>query len=167
MPKLLIFISVLATLALSGCSSVGESMTSVADVIPNALDRAPFVYKPVIQQGNVVEQDQVNQLQPGMTKRQVKFVLGTPMLDDVFHANRWDYAYTIGVGSRPEEIRKIALFFENDRLIRITGDVRPQPENEREAKQKEVVVTVPDWEEGKKSLWTRTLDAIGLEPVSN
>ena len=163
MRKLLIFIVALATTVLAGCGSFSENMTSVADVIPNALDRAPFVYKPVIQQGNVVKQEQVDALEPGMSKRQVKFLLGTPMLNDVFHANRWDYAYTRGVGSRPEEIRRLAVFFENDRLVRIAGDMRPRPESERTETKKEVVVTVPDWEEGEKSLWTRTLNAVGVD----
>ena len=98
-----------------------------------------------------------------MSKRQVKFLLGTPMLIDVFHADRWDYAYTRGVGSRPQETRRLAVFFENDRLVRIAGDMRPQPENERTEEKKEVVVTVPDWEEGEKSLWTRTLEAVGID----
>ncbi len=160
MRKLLIFITALATVVSAGCSSFGESMSSVADVVPNALDRAPFIYRPTIQQGNVVKQEQVNELKPGMSKRQVKFLLGSPMLNDVFHANRWDYAYTIGVGSRPEEIRRVTVFFENDRLVRITGDMRPQPESERVEVKKEVVVTVPDWEPGKKSWWRRTVDKV-------
>jgi len=165
MRKLLIFITAIATALSAGCSSFGESMRSVADIVPNALDNAPFVYRPEIQQGNVVEQEQVNQLQPGMSKRQVRFLLGTPMLDDVFHANRWDYAYTIGRGSTPREIRRVTVFFQDDRLVRIAGDMRPQPESERAEIKKEVVVTVPDWEEGKKSFWARTLNAVGLETV--
>jgi outer membrane protein assembly factor BamE len=165
MRKLLIFITAIATALSAGCSSFSESMSSVADLVPNALDRAPFVYRPEIQQGNVVEQEQVNQLQPGMSKRQVRFLLGTPMLNDVFHANRWDYAYTIGKGSTPREIRRLTVFFEDDRLVRIAGDMRPQPESERAEIKKEVVVTVPDWEEGKKSFWARTLNAVGLETL--
>jgi len=165
MRKLLIFITAIATALSAGCSSFSESMSSVADVVPNALDRAPFVYRPEIQQGNVVEQEQVNQLRPGLSKRQVKFLLGTPMLNDVFHANRWDYAYTIGRGSTPEEMRRLTVFFQDDRLVRIAGDMRPQPESEREEIKKEVVVTVPDWEEGKKSFWTRTLNAVGIETL--
>ena len=160
MRKLLIFITALAT---AGCTSFRESASSVADIIPNALDRAPFVYRPVIQQGNVVKQEQVNELLPGMSKRQVKFLLGTPMINDVFHANRWDYLYTIGVGSRPDEMRRLTVFFEDDRLVRITGDIRPQPESEREQKPKEVVVTVPDWDGGNRSFWVRTLHTVGLE----
>ena len=163
MHKLLIFITALATLASAGCSSFSESMQSVANVVPNALDRAPFVYRPTIQQGNVVKQEQVNELRPGMNKRQVKFLLGTPMLNDVFHANRWDYIYTIGRGSRPDEIQRLTVFFQDDRLIRVAGDIRPQPESEREEVKKEVLVTVPDWEAGKKYLWVRTLNAVGLE----
>jgi outer membrane protein assembly factor BamE len=165
MRKLLIFITAIATVVSAGCSSFGESMNSVADIVPNALDRAPFVYRPEIQQGNVVEQEQVNQLRPGLSKRQVKFLLGTPMLNDVFHANRWDYAYTIGTGSTPREMRRLTVFFEDDRLVRISGDMRPQPESERTEIKKEVVVTVPDWEEGKKSFWARALGALGLETL--
>lgn len=163
MRKLLIFITALATLASAGCSSVGDTFESAADVIPNALDRAPLIYRPTIQQGNVVTQEQVNELAPGMSKRQVQFLLGTPLITDVFHADRWDYAYTIGVGSTPEEIRRVTVFFEDDRLVRITGDMRPQPESERTEVKKEVVVTVPDWEPQGKSLWRRALGSVGLE----
>lgn len=160
MRKLLIFITVSATLLSAGCSSV----SSVTDAIPNALDRLPFIYRPVIQQGNVVTQDEVNELQPGMTKRQVRYLLGSPMLTDVFHADRWDYAYTIGTGSRPEEIQRVTVIFERDRLVRLAGDLRPQPEDERTEKAKEVVVTVPDWVPEDKSLWQRTQELVGLEP---
>jgi outer membrane protein assembly factor BamE len=156
MRKSLIFVGIAATLVSAGCSSFDE----VADAIPDALDRAPLIYRPTIQQGNVVTQQQVNELQPGMTKRQVRFLLGTPMLTDVFHADRWDYAFTKGVGSRPEEIRQVTVFFENDRLVRIAGDMRPQPPEEREEVEREIVVTVPDWEPKKKSLWRRSLDAL-------
>ena len=106
MRKLLIFIIATATVVSAGCGSFSEGMSSVADAVPNALNKAPLIYRPTIQQGNVVKQEQVNELRPGMSKRQVKFLLGTPMLNDVFHANRWDYVYTIGVGSTPEETRR-------------------------------------------------------------
>ena len=167
MRKLLIFITAIATLVFAGCSSFSENMSSVADVVPNALNKAPFIYRPTIQQGNVVKQEQVNELRPGMSKRQVRFLLGTPMLDDVFHANRWDYPYTIGRGSTPQEIRRLTVFFENDRLVRITGDMRPQPESERAKTKNEVVVTVPDWEPAKKSIWAKTLDAVGVETADD
>src|SRR5690606_17744119 len=55
----------------------------------------PGVYKIDIQQGNVVTQDMINQLRPGMTRRQVRFIMGNPMITDTFHPNRWDYLYSI------------------------------------------------------------------------
>jgi len=160
MRKLLILLALPATTVFSGCSSLNK----VTDAIPNALDRAPLIYRPQVQQGNVVEQEQINALKPGMTKRQVRYVLGSPMLTDVFHVNRWDYAFTLGKGSRPSEIRRVTVFFEDDRLARITGDLRPQPLEEQVEKPKEVVVTVPDWEPADKSLWQRTLELVGVEP---
>lgn len=165
MRKLLIFIAIIAT---AGCSTVGDglrSLSGVTDIIPNALDRAPLIYRPTIQQGNVVTQEQVNELQPGMTKRQVKFVLGTPMISDIFHVDRWDYAFTRGVGSRPTERQQVTVFFENDRLIRIAGDMRPQPEAEREEVKKEIVVSVPDWEPKDKTLFRRAMDLVGVDSV--
>ena len=160
MRKLLILLAVPATTALLGCSSLGK----VTDAVPNALDRAPLIYRPQIQQGNVVDQEQMNALKPGMTKRQVRYVLGSPMLTDVFHANRWDYAFTQGKGSRPSEFRRVTVYFQDDRLARISGDLRPQPIEERIEKPKEVIVTVPDWVPEDKSLWQRTLELVGIEP---
>lgn len=160
MRKLLIFITALASALSAGCGSIGN----VTDAIPDALDRAPLVYRPTIQQGNVVTQEQVNELKPGMSKRQVRFLLGSPMLTDVFHANRWDYAYTKGQGSTPTETQRVTVFFEEDRLVRIAGDLRPQPEEERSEVKKEVIVTVPDWEPQDRSLWQRALSAVGLDP---
>jgi outer membrane protein assembly factor BamE len=165
MRKLLILITLPATLVSAGCSSVGEGVGSLTDAIPNALDRAPFVYRPTIQQGNVVTQEQINELQPGMSKRQVRFLLGTPMLTDVFHADRWDFVFTIGEGSRPSEISRVTLLFEDDRLAAIQGDLRPQPEEERVEKKKEILVSVPDWEPQEKSLWRRLTGSVGLEPA--
>lgn len=166
MRKLLIFIPILATLGISGCSSFGESLRSVGNVtkiIPNALDKTPFVYRPTVQQGNVVTQEQVNELKPGMTKRQVQFLLGTPMLTDVFHADRWDYAYTFGEGSTPSDTSRVTVFFEQNRLVRVAGDLRPQPEGEREETKKEVVVSVPDWVPPKKTLLEKALSTVGIE----
>ena len=82
-------------------------------------------YKIDIQQGNVLTQDMVSQLKPGLTKDQVRFILGTPVLTDMFHANRWDYIYRLQKGSTGEvEMRKFSTFFDaNERLVRVTGDV--------------------------------------------
>jgi outer membrane protein assembly factor BamE len=77
-----------------------------------------------IQQGNYLTQEMVSQLQAGMTRDQVRFVLGTPLLTDIFHDNRWDYVYRRQrANSREVEERHLSVFFENDRLVRVEGDV--------------------------------------------
>ncbi|HCL77559.1 MAG TPA: outer membrane protein assembly factor BamE, partial [Pseudomonas sp.] len=65
----------------------------------------PGVYKVDIQQGNVVTQDMIDQLRPGMTRSQVRFIMGSPLITDTFHASRWDYLYSIqpGGGQRQQE----------------------------------------------------------------
>jgi outer membrane protein assembly factor BamE len=82
-------------------------------------------YKIDIQQGNVLTQDMVAQLKPGLTRDQVRFILGTPVLMDMFHANRWDYVYRLQKGSTGEvEMRQFSTFFDDsDQLIRVGGDV--------------------------------------------
>ncbi len=81
-------------------------------------------YKIDVQQGNILTQDMVVQLRPGLSKEQVRFILGTPVLMDLFHANRWDYVYRLQKGSGEVETRKFSTFFDaNDKLIRVGGDV--------------------------------------------
>jgi outer membrane protein assembly factor BamE len=83
-------------------------------------------YRMNIQQGNYVSQEMVAQLKPGMTKEQVRYVLGTPLITDIFHADRWDYVYYyVPAYSQPQE-RKITVLFDKDgRLSRVEGDVVP------------------------------------------
>jgi outer membrane protein assembly factor BamE len=86
----------------------------------------PGVYKIDIQQGNVVTQDMIDQLRPGMTRRQVRFIMGNPLLTDTFHSNRWDYLYSIqpGGGKRQQE-RVSVVFDDNDQLVGLSGDFMP------------------------------------------
>jgi outer membrane protein assembly factor BamE len=80
-------------------------------------------YRIDIQQGNFVSQEMVAQLKHGMTKDQVRFVLGTPLLTDIFHGDRWDYVYLLDRPGQPQVQRRLALYFEDDRLARLEGDV--------------------------------------------
>ncbi|HYL88362.1 MAG TPA: outer membrane protein assembly factor BamE [Burkholderiales bacterium] len=80
-------------------------------------------YKPEIQQGNYLSQETIAQLKPGMSKEQVRFILGTPLITDVFHADRWDYVYWREAENGKREERRIALFFNEGKLERIQGDV--------------------------------------------
>lgn len=82
-------------------------------------------YKLDVQQGNVITQEMVSQLKPGMTKSQVRFIMGTPLLTDAFHKDRWDYVYRFEKSGKLVENRRIALLFEADKLKRIVGDVVP------------------------------------------
>lgn len=85
----------------------------------------PGVYKLDVQQGNVVTQDMVDQLRPGMTTRQVRFIMGTPLIQDTFHENRWDYLYSLTPGHRERVQERISLIFEDDRLVALSGDFTP------------------------------------------
>jgi outer membrane protein assembly factor BamE len=89
----------------------------------------PGVYKIDIAQGNIITQKQVDQLRPGLNKRQVTFILGTPMVRDTFDQNRWDYLYSYqhGGGERVQE--HLTVFFKDDKLVRIEGDFQQTPEN--------------------------------------
>ncbi|MDP2879715.1 MAG: outer membrane protein assembly factor BamE [Sulfuricella sp.] len=84
-------------------------------------------YKIDIQQGNVVTQEMVAKLKPGMTKAQVRFVMGTPLITDAFHASRWDYVYRFQKAGKLTEERKLALFFDKELLQRVEGDVVAAP----------------------------------------
>ena len=158
MHKLLISITVCASL--SGCSSTAD----ITESIPEYASKLPLMYRPTIQQGNVITQDMVNTLKPGMSKRQVTYLLGTPALVDSFHQNRWDYIYTLKENTKDMEQKSLTLYFENDSLVRIEGDYRPIPVDEMEvADKKETVVDVPDHEPEKEGIITRSLKAVGID----
>lgn len=104
------YVIILLALLAASCSS------TLPSVKPYHLD---------IQQGNVVSAKMMMQLKPGMTKSQVRYVLGTPLLQDSFHQNRWDYVYQMAKGGKVIERRRIILDFENDGLKAVRGDVIP------------------------------------------
>ena len=86
----------------------------------------PGVHKIDIQQGNVITQDMVDQLRPGMTTRQVRFIMGTPLITDTFHSNRWDYLYSIQTGGGIRQQERISLIFDdNQELLGLAGDFLP------------------------------------------
>lgn len=89
----------------------------------------PGVYKIAIAQGNIITQEMIDQLEPGMTRRQVIFVMGTPLVRDPFKQDRWDYVfnYQPGGGIRGQE--RVTLMFENELLTSLSGDFEPGPES--------------------------------------
>jgi outer membrane protein assembly factor BamE len=85
----------------------------------------PGAHKVAVQQGNIITQEMVDQLRPGMTRAQVRFILGTPLISDTFNQNRWDYFYSL-VDHNGKEVReRLVVFFEGDELARISGDYFP------------------------------------------
>ena len=88
--------------------------------------KIPKLYKVAIQQGNVITQDMVDKLKPGMTRRQVAFVMGEPVIQDPFDDTKWVYLYSIDVpGVFSQESRLVLFFDENDLLTVISGDYAP------------------------------------------
>lgn len=147
--------SLLALGLLSGCMGGG----SLSDPVTDTLAKTPLMYKPDIQQGNVVTQDEVNKLQPGMTTEQVRFIMGTPLIQDTFNQNRWDYVYSMKRGGNTAEKKRVALIFQDDQLVEIRGDYRPDPTAEPFSP--DTVVSIPD-NKAKRGLVKGALSTFGL-----
>ncbi len=130
---------------MSGCST--DPVTS----------RLPFVYRIDIQQGNVISQDAVDRLRPGMSRDQVRFVMGTPLVRDPFHADRWDYVYLYEPGSKGGErkLERLTVFFEGDRLARLSGTVHPDLTAAARPQERQVTVVVPPQEPENLGVLTR------------
>ena len=82
----------------------------------------PGVYKINVEQGNIVTQEDVDRLEKGMTRRQVRFILGTPLIEDTFNSDRWDYHYELKRGEKVLSEREFSVFFDGDRLQSVDGD---------------------------------------------
>lgn len=147
MRKLLIPGVLFATL-LTGCGSV---------------EKLPFVHRIDVQQGNVITQEMIDQLKPGMTKRQVRFTLGSPMIVDVFHQDRWDYVYRMAPGKGEIEQKRVSLYFKNDALTQVAGDYRPTPQAELQpASKPSTTVVVPPQERKAPGILTRIWNWMGF-----
>lgn len=114
--------AVLLPIAVAGC---GSWSNPIAKLNPYHIE---------VRQGNQVTQEMLAKLKPGMTPSQVRFVLGTPLIVDPFHKDRWDYAYVLRRGAEVVEQRHITVVFENDRLKGVEGDVVPAAKPSGEAK---------------------------------
>ena len=87
--------------------------------------RFPGVYRVTVQQGNVITQDMVDRLKPGMTGRQVRFIMGEPVINNTFRPDRWDYVYTVQPGGGARLAQRLTLYFEADALVGFEGDFIP------------------------------------------
>jgi outer membrane protein assembly factor BamE len=96
----------------------------------------PQVYKLTVQQGNIVTQEMVDELKVGMTKRQVAYVMGTPLIRSPFQQNRWDYLYTLERRDKIVKDYQVTVFFEGDLYTHFEGEV---PQEEKPEAQQEVL----------------------------
>jgi outer membrane protein assembly factor BamE len=104
--------------------SIGRAVT----LLVAGLWLAGCIYRIDIQQGNLLEARDVEQVQAGMTRSQVQFLLGTPMVADSFHRDRWDYTYYFRRGrSRDVERRWLVVYFDGDRVARVEREVSLTP----------------------------------------
>jgi outer membrane protein assembly factor BamE len=133
---------------LSGCSTILENL--------------PGVYSLDVQQGNVINQAMIDQLRPNMTKRQVLYIMGSSMLVDVFHQNRWDYLYSEQPGGGDRVQKRLSLYFKDDILMGVQGDFRPSTlpvivENN------ETTIDLPK-RNLEKTMWEKITSIFGDEP---
>ena len=111
-----------------------------------------IVYTPDVQQGNLLDKKTVDQLKPGMTKRQVLVLMGTPSVSSPFEQNRWDYVSTQSHRGGPTKVRALTLTFNNDTLVRTEGDFFPQDAQKLLEESKKYHADYPvDETEGDKS----------------
>jgi outer membrane protein assembly factor BamE len=111
---------VLGTLSLSACSTV-RNVTPSADQVFGVVKP----YRIEIVQGNVVTQEVMAQIQPGLGRAQVREILGTPLLTDLFHENRWDYVFTIARQGIAPQQRRVTVFFKDNLVERFEADTLP------------------------------------------
>ena len=136
--------SMALALLLSGCSSL------------------PGVHKIDVNQGNVITQEMVNQLRPGMSRIQARYVLGSPMLESLFHEDRWDYLYRRHPGGKDAAQQRVTLYFDQDRLTRVEGDIRPRKTDPLDGKPV-TRVDVPLKAVDQRDAYEQLLDAFGLD----
>lgn len=107
-------------------------------------------YRVDVRQGNYVDQEMVSQLKKGMSRDQVKFVLGTPLLVDLFRTDRWDYVYLFQPGRGEAQKRTVSVFFVDGQLDRVEGDVAAAASTGEEAQLVErsrvIEITAPEEE---------------------
>jgi outer membrane protein assembly factor BamE len=101
------FLAALVPLALAGCANLQSSDNLLGFVTP---------YRVEVVQGNVVTKEQAALVKPGMSRNQVRDILGSPLLTDIFHGDRWDYVFTIRRQGAEPQLRRIVVLFDGERL---------------------------------------------------
>jgi outer membrane protein assembly factor BamE len=120
----------------------------------------PGLYRIDIQQGNIIDQDMLDRLRPGMDKFQVEFILGTPAIADPFHADQWDYLFSMAEESENRQQRHIRVHFIEDKLAYIDGDVSVSNREITDALRRSRTVEVPPGSRPSGNIFQRMFNAI-------
>lgn len=123
----LFFLTVCA--ALSGCQTMSSVGSGISSGVSSVTGWAPTFlgpYRPDVHQGNIITKEMVEQLRQGMTREQVRFMLGTPLLTSEFHKDRWDYAYYLNPRKGPVQNRRLTVYFKDNKLDSFKSDEMPQ-----------------------------------------
>ena len=135
-----------ATACLAGLFGLTACTSAVDDTQRSWMNTGFRPYVPDVIQGNFISSEQYSKLQLGMSREQVKQIMGTPLLADYFHANRWDYIFEF---KRQREVvgkeRRITIFFENDKVVKFEGDALPT--------EAELVAEIDGYAKSKRSFW--------------
>lgn len=126
-----------AALVLSGCAQLRAAPAPTAaaggqTVQSTKLQKFLWVfspYRPDVQQGNFVSKEMLAQLEVGQTRDQVQFIMGTPLLKDIFHADRWDYPFYLARGNGDLTSAKVSVHFKDDKVARIDGGNLPSEQD--------------------------------------
>lgn len=126
--------------AVTGCS------TAVDDTQRTMMNSIFRPYVPDIVQGNFISSEQYAKLQVGMSREQVRQILGTPLLASYFHANRWDYVFEFKrLNEKISKERRVTVFFEGDKVTKFNGDALPT--------EVELVAEIDNYAKNKRSFW--------------
>jgi len=121
MPATLLRVRLALILAMSALAGACGTVDNLTGRIAGSITP----YKVEIVQGNFVSREQVSALKPGMSRLQVRDILGTPLVTDLFHSDRWDYVFTLKRHGVQEQARRLTVFFKGDALDRFEGDEMP------------------------------------------
>ena len=136
----ILVLMVMAALIITGCSTkVDETQRTLM----NSIFR-PYV--PDTIQGNFISSEQYAKLEVGMSREQVRQILGTPLLASYFHANRWDYIFEFKrLGEKISKERRVMVFFDGDKVTKFNGDALPS--------EVELVAEIDNYAKNKRSFW--------------
>jgi len=142
----------LGVLGMSACS------TAVDDTQRVWANKIFQPYVPDVVQGNFISSEQYSKLELGMSREQVRQIMGTPLLADYFHANRWDYVFEFKRdGQKIAKDRRVTIFFDENKVVKFDGDALPT--------EVELVAEIDNYSKTKRSFWQR-ITGTGKAPVA-